>query len=75
MKMAAGFAVGAARFLYSFLVGDDLPGAAAVVLALALTGVMLANHVNAWWIIPPVAIAVTAINLYRRRPVAARRSA
>jgi hypothetical protein len=69
-----GFVVAVARFVYSFLVGDDLAGAIFVVASLALTGVLVAKHVNAWWLVPPVAIAVTAVNLYRRRPVPARRA-
>jgi hypothetical protein len=74
MSSAWNFVVAVAQFLYGFLVGDDLAGAVAIVVALVVTSVLVANHVNAWWLVPPVAIAVTAVNLYRRRPKPARRA-
>ena len=55
-------------FWYDFVIGDDWRGAGAVVLALALTAVLV--HVaglNAWWLLPLAAIA--ALGWYLRRAV------
>ena len=58
-------------FWYDFVIGDDWRGAAAVVLALALTAVLV--HVaglNAWWLLPLAAIAALGWSLRRavRKP-------
>jgi hypothetical protein len=53
-------------FWYDFVIGDDWRGAAAVVLALALTAVLV--HVaglNAWWLLPLAAIAALGWSLRR----------
>ncbi len=62
-----------ARFLYRFVVGDDWTVAVAMVLALAATGILAADHVSAVWLVPLVAIAMTGVSLRRaaRRPRAA----
>ncbi len=40
-------------FAYDFVVGDDWRGAVAVVLALAVTALLIhVAHVNAWWLLP-----------------------
>jgi hypothetical protein len=40
-------------FWYDFVIGDDWRGAAVVVFALALTGLLVhAAGVNAWWLLP-----------------------
>ena len=40
-------------FWYDFVVGDDWRGAAVVVVALALTALLVhAAGVNAWWLLP-----------------------
>jgi hypothetical protein len=40
-------------FWYDFVIGDDWRGAAAVVLALALTAVLVHGAgLNAWWLLP-----------------------
>jgi uncharacterized membrane protein len=40
-------------FWYDFVVGDDWRGAAVVVLALALTALLVHTAaVNAWWLLP-----------------------
>jgi uncharacterized membrane protein len=40
-------------FWYDFVVGDDWRGAAVVVLALALTALLVhTTAVNAWWLLP-----------------------
>jgi len=65
--------VGVARFLYRFVVGDDWTVAVAMVLALAATGILAADHVSAVWLVPFVAIAMTGVSL--RRAVRRRRAA
>ena len=53
-------------FWYDFVIGDDWRGAAAVVLALALTAVLV--HVaglNAWWLLPVAVIAALGWSLRR----------
>jgi hypothetical protein len=58
-------AVGVARFLYRFVVGDDWTVAVAMVLALATTGFLAADHVSAVWLVPLVAIVMTGVSLRR----------
>jgi hypothetical protein len=65
--------VGVARFLYRFVVGDDWMVAVAMVLALAATGILAADHVSAVWLVPLVAIAMTGVSL--RRAARRRRAA
>jgi hypothetical protein len=48
------------RFLYDFVIGDDPAIAVAVVLALALTGLLAA-----WWVLPPVVVGVLCWSLIR----------
>ena len=57
--------VAVARFIYRFVVGDDWTVAAAIVLALAASGVLVADHVSAWWIVPFTAIFMTGVSLRR----------
>ena len=40
-------------FWYDFVVGDDWRGAVTIVVALAVTAVLVhVAHVNAWWLLP-----------------------
>jgi hypothetical protein len=70
--MVASGVVGVSRFLYLFIVGDDWTVALAILLALALTGVLVGDHISAWWLVPFMAILMTGISLNRsarkRRP-------
>jgi hypothetical protein len=61
--------VGVPRFVYGFIVGDDPVVAAVMLAALVLTAVLVAAHVNAWWLVPPLAVAMTGFSLWRRRAV------
>lgn len=65
--------VGVARFLYRFVVGDDWTVAVAMVLALATTGLLAADHISAVWLVPLVAIVMTGVSL--RRSARRRRAA
>jgi hypothetical protein len=53
------------RFLYHFIVGDDWTVAVAVFIGLAISAVLNANHIIAWWLIPVLAIAMTGFSLRR----------
>lgn len=61
------FARAVGLFAYKFVVGDDLIVASVMVGALLVTAALVAGHVNAWWLVPPVAVAMTGLNLWRRR--------
>jgi uncharacterized membrane protein YciS (DUF1049 family) len=65
--------VGFGRFWYRFIVGDDWTVAAAVFASLALTAVLHAVGVVAWWIVPSVVVVIVSVSLRRsrRRPPAA----
>jgi len=65
MRLAISAVVGVARFLYGFVVGDDWTVALAIVLALAATGLLVTDHVSAWWLVPFVAIFMTGLSLTR----------
>ena len=53
-------------FWYDFVIGDDWRGAAVVVLALALTALLVHGAgVNAWWLLPAGVIAVLGWSLRR----------
>ena len=51
-------------FWYDFVIGDDWRGAAVVVLALALTALLVHTAgVNAWWLLPAGVIAALGWSL------------
>ena len=56
------------RFWYHFVVGDDWSIAATVAVTLALTWLLHASGVNAWWLVPLAAAAVVGISLRRSAP-------
>jgi uncharacterized membrane protein YfcA len=65
VRLVVSAVVGVARFLYRFVVGDDWTVALAMVLALAATGVLVTDHISAWWLVPFVAIFMTGVSLRR----------
>jgi hypothetical protein len=65
VRLVVSAVVGVARFLYRFVVGDDWTVALAMVLALAATGVLVTDHISAWWLGPFVAIFMTGVSLRR----------
>jgi hypothetical protein len=73
MQTIVSGTVGVARFLYRFVVGDDWTVAVAMVLALATTGLLAADHISAVWLVPLVAIVMTGVSL--RRSARRRRAA
>ena len=66
MKAAWAVLVAIAKFLYGYVVGDDLLLAVVMVAALIATGLLVANHVNAYWLVPLLAVAMTGLDLLRR---------
>ena len=57
-----------ARFLgfwYDFVVGDDWMIAVGVVLALALTALLVRRGVAAWWLLPAAVLLLLAASLWR----------
>ena len=60
--------VAVAMFLYGYVVGDDLLLAVVMVLGIVATGLLVAMKLNAWWLVPPLAVAMTGLDLWRRRP-------
>lgn len=65
MRAMISLAVGIARFLYRFVVGDDWRVAVVILLGLAATGLVAAQHIQAWWLVPLLAIAMTGVSLSR----------
>ena len=56
-----------AAFWYDFVIGDDWRGAAAVVIGLVLTFVLVQVGVPAWWVLPAVVVLVLPWSLWRAR--------
>jgi hypothetical protein len=63
---ATRLAVAVGRFVYGFVVGDDWSVAVVIVLALAITGVLVSIGIDAWWLVPPLAVVMTGVSLWRR---------
>jgi hypothetical protein len=57
--------IGFGRFWYHFIIGDDWTVAVAVAVALVVTAALVAAHVNAWWLMPVVVVAMLGISLRR----------
>src|SRR6266700_1374079 len=55
------------KFWYGFIIGDDWTVAAAVAAALAVTWLLHAAGVTAWWLPPLAAVAATGASLRRIR--------
>jgi hypothetical protein len=67
MERVLSWILAVPRFLYHFIVGDDWTMAAAVFIGLALTAILNANHVVAWWLIPVIVVFMLGISLRRAR--------
>lgn len=57
---------GIGRFFYAFVVGDDWTVAAVMLLAMVVTAAMVASQINAWWLVPILAVVMTGVTLWRR---------
>jgi len=60
-----GWVVGFGRFWYDFIIGDDWTVAAAVLIGLIVTGILNANHVVSWWLMPIVVVVITGVSVQR----------
>jgi hypothetical protein len=60
-------------FFYRFVVGDDPTAAVVMLVALGLTGALIGRGINAWWLVPPTAVVMTAASLWRRAQSSAAR--
>ena len=56
------------RFLWEFLVGDDPFATAGVVVAVALTALLQALGVAAWWLLPLAVPVILYVSLRRSSP-------
>jgi hypothetical protein len=52
-------------FWWDFVVGDDWRAAVGVVFSIAMTAILVALGVNAWWFMPPAVAVVLAMSLRR----------
>lgn len=50
-------------FWWDFVVGEDWRVAAGVVAALAVTALLAANHIPAWWFLPLAVLALLTVSL------------
>jgi hypothetical protein len=53
------------RFLYDFIVGDDWRVAVGVVIAIAVTAVVAAANIAAWWILPVAVAGLLSFTVWR----------
>ena len=53
------------RFLWDFIVGDDWRIAVGVVAALAVTALIAASSIVAWWVLPVAVAGVLAASVWR----------
>ena len=53
------------RFWWDFVIGDDWLAAAGVAVAIAVVALLHAEHVDAWWLLPPAIAAVLYVSLRR----------
>lgn len=67
MRVAVGILVAVGRFLYGYIFGDDWVVAVVMLIAIAVSAALVAQNVNAWWLVPPAAVVMTGISLLRRR--------
>ena len=65
MALLWSWIVAFARFWYEFIVGDDWTVALAVLLGLVVTGILNANHIVGWWLMPIIVVVMTGISLQR----------
>jgi len=59
------FLIGLGRFWYDFIVGDDWTIAAAVVVALVVTNLLVRAHIVSWWLLPVAVIVFLGASLRR----------
>ncbi|HYM51762.1 MAG TPA: hypothetical protein VET65_14485 [Candidatus Limnocylindrales bacterium] len=65
MGRVAYWIKGFGLFWYHFIIGDDWLLAASVVAGLIVTAVLRAARVDAWWVVPLLAIVMVGVSLRR----------
>jgi len=65
MSRIWGWVVAFGRFWYDFIIGDDWTVAAAVFIGLILTGILNANHIVGWWLMPIIVVVITGVSVQR----------
>jgi hypothetical protein len=55
-----------AHAVWDFVVGDDWVTAVGVAAAIGLTAILVAAHVNAWWLMPIAVVGLLVASLRRR---------
>jgi hypothetical protein len=65
MSRIWGWVVAFGRFWYDFIIGDDWTVAAAVFIGLVLTGILNANHIVGWWLMPIIVVVITGVSVQR----------
>jgi len=73
MRTVLSWLAGFAKFWYRFIVGDDWTLAAAVIVALAVTDLLLRNGISAWWLVPLVVVGAVGVSLLRTSPARPKR--
>jgi hypothetical protein len=67
MSRLLGWIAGFGRFWYHFIIGDDWTVAATVAVALLVTAAIRGANLAAWWLLPPVVIAILGVSVVRSR--------
>lgn len=67
MKPVVSFVIGVTRFFYRFIFGDDWRVAVAVLLGLVASGLLFADRIYVWWVVPVIALVQTWVSLQRSR--------
>lgn len=65
MALIWSWIVAFGRFWYGFIIGDDWTVAAAVFIGLVVTGILNANHIVAWWLMPIIVVVMTGVSVQR----------
>jgi hypothetical protein len=68
MKLLISWMVGFGRFWYHFIIGDDWTLALSVAIGLVVTGVLKSSGIQAWWLVPILAVAMVGFSLRRSSP-------
>jgi predicted branched-subunit amino acid permease len=58
--------------VWEFVVGDDRRTAVGVALAIALTALVAAAGISAWWVMPPAVLGLLALSIRRAAREASR---
>jgi len=53
--------------VWEFVAGDDWRAAVGVALALALTALVAAAGISAWWVMPPAVVGLLWLSVQRAR--------